>query len=296
MTTLDILIPFWGDVGYLKQAVQSVRRQDDPDWRLVVVDDAYPDESLAAWFVGLDDTRVTYMRNAENLGANANYRHALALAQGEYVVVMGADDVMLPHYVSHVRSVIDAHPEVSVIQPQVAVVDEHDRQICPIPDRVKRVLRPSSHHEVTMLSGDGLAASLLGANWTYFPSLCWKREGMARIGFREGLDVVQDLALLLDICADGGQLAVTETTAFWYRRHNKSDSSVRAMDGRRFDEERRFFRMMATEFQGRGWTRTARSARVHATSRLHALLLIPRALKDGNVQMVRALGRHVVRT
>ena len=53
MTSLDILLPFWGDVIYLKRAVDSVREQTDPDWRLVVVDNAYPDETVARWFADL---------------------------------------------------------------------------------------------------------------------------------------------------------------------------------------------------------------------------------------------------
>ncbi len=43
MTSIDILLPFWGDVGYMEQAVRSIQAQTDPDWQLVVVDDCYPD-------------------------------------------------------------------------------------------------------------------------------------------------------------------------------------------------------------------------------------------------------------
>jgi hypothetical protein len=124
--------------------------------------------------------------------------------------------------------------------------------------------------------------------------LCWKRELVDVIGFRKGLDVVQDLALLLDVCASGGVLALTSTTVFAYRRHDASDSSVRALDGRRFREERDFFRVMGREFASRGWRRASRSARWHATSRLHALFLVPRALNARDFPMARALGRHVV--
>ncbi len=207
---------------------------------------------------------------------------------------MGADDVMLPQYVRHIREVITLHPDVAVIQPSVEVVDSFNHPILPLTDRVKAVLRPTSRRGITLLSGDRLAASLLNANWTYFPSLCWRRQTIDQIGFREGLDVVQDLALLLDVCAGGGILAITNTTAFWYRRHNESDSSLRAMDGRRFDEESRFFRLMNREFRRRHWNRAARSARWHVTSRLHALFLLPRAMRSGDLRIVGSLGRHLV--
>ena len=64
---------------------------------------------------------------------------------------------------------------------------------------------------------------------------------------------------------------VDPTLAFLYRRHSGSDSSVKALDGRRFDEERALFTAEAQEFTRRGWDRAARAARRHLTSRTNAL-------------------------
>ena len=97
--TVDILFPYYGDVSMMKQAVLSIVRQTNPDWRLIVVDDGYPDESIPGWFASLNDERITYMRNETNLGANANYRKCLTFVENDLVTVMGADDVMLPNYV-----------------------------------------------------------------------------------------------------------------------------------------------------------------------------------------------------
>ena len=37
------MMPFYGDVAQFREAVTSVLDQSDPDLRLVVVDDCYPD-------------------------------------------------------------------------------------------------------------------------------------------------------------------------------------------------------------------------------------------------------------
>ena len=94
--TVDILFPYYGDVAMMKQAVLSVVGQTNPDWRMIVIDDGYPDDSIPGWFESLKDERITYMRNETNLGANANYRKCLTFVENELVTVMGADDVMLP--------------------------------------------------------------------------------------------------------------------------------------------------------------------------------------------------------
>lgn len=268
--TVDVMLPYYGDVGYLKKAVESVLAQTLDDWRLVVIDDGYPDPTPAEWVgeIAARDDRVTYLRNETNLGANGNYRRAVELVESDLFVMMGADDVMLPDYLSVVLRLAAAYPDADVIQPGVVVIDGDGNRYLPMADRVKHWYAP---RVVGMreLRAEEMALSLVRADWAYFPSLAWRSGTVKRIGFTKGLDVVQDLALLLDIAADGGAIAIGSEIAFEYRRHAESDSSVRAFDGRRFQEERQFFISQAQRFARLGWKRASRAARNRITSRLH---------------------------
>ena len=290
--TVDILFPFYGDVAMMKEAVRSVLRQTDPDWRLIVVDDGYPDDSIPGWFGSLGDSRVTYMRNETNLGANGNYRKCLTFVENPLVQVMGADDVMLPNYVEWLVRAARRCPEASIFQPGVFVIDEHGAPSRTMVERVKGFYMPPRIPQV--LRGEALAVSILRGDWLYFPSLAWRAETILGIGFREGYDVVQDVALVCDVAMQGGGLLYDPTAAFLYRRHSGSDSSWRALEGTRFGEERRFFLQMADEMGRLGWNRAARVARLHISSRLHAGSLLPRAALARNWAGVRNLGRHVV--
>jgi glycosyltransferase involved in cell wall biosynthesis len=268
---VDIMLPYYGDVGYFKKAVESVLAQTVQDWRLVVVDDGYPDPEPSRWLneIAERDSRVHYLRNETNLGANGNYRKALGLVEADLFVMMGADDVMLPNYLSVVLRMAAGYPGADVIQPGVAVIDGNGQRYAPLPDRVKGWYAPTVTG-MRELRAEDMAVSLVRADWAYFPSLTWKSATVKEIGFTEGLDVVQDLALLLDVAAGGGALVVGNETAFEYRRHSGSDSSVRAFDGRRFREERDYFRSQAKRFGEMGWKRAARAARNRLTSRLHS--------------------------
>ena len=250
--TVDILFPYYGDVAMMKQAVLSVVGQTNPDWRLIVVDDGYPDDSIPGWFESLKDERITYMRNETNLGANGNYRKCLTFVENELVTVMGADDVMLPNYV---QWLVDA----------------------------------------AALQGEELATSLLRGAWFYFPSLGWRKDAIVGTGFREGLNVVQDMALILDITMRGGSLYYDPQVAFMYRRHGGSDSSWRALEGTRFDEERRYMNTIADEMTALGWTKAARVARIRFSSRAHALTLLPKAALAKKWQGVKNLAEHIVK-
>lgn len=292
--TIDVMLPYYGDISLMKAAVGSVLAQSHQDWRLVVIDDGYPDPEPERWFrEDITDPRVSYQRNERNLGANGNYRKALELVTSEWFVMMGADDIMHSNYLATVSRDITRFPNADVIQPGVRTIDEFGNASDPLPDQVKRWYAPKTR-EPLALSGETLAVSLIRADWAYFPSLAWKTSTVRLLGFREGFDVVQDLALLLDIAAENGTLIFDPELCFSYRRHSGSDSSVKALNGQRFDEERRFFRWQAERFTQKGWLRPARAARVRLTSRLNALSLLGRSILQGKFEYIKPLGRHVI--
>jgi GT2 family glycosyltransferase len=296
--TVDVLLPYYGDVAMMKQAVESILAQSSPDWALTVVDDGYPDESIPGYFGALaaQDSRITYVRNEQNLGANGNYRKALTFVRHDLAVVMGADDVMLSNYVETVVAAHKQFPSAQIIQPGVEVIDEHNRPGMGLIDRMKQVYAPrvAGSSGRRLLSGEPLAVSLIRGNWLYFPSVCWRSDALVAMNFREGLNVVQDLALALDLIKAGGCLVVDNTVCFQYRRHRGSDSSWRALEGTRFIEERAFFTGMADELAAIGWRRAARTARLHLSSRLNAATLLPKAWRTKQHQGVRNLRDHVI--
>jgi glycosyltransferase involved in cell wall biosynthesis len=296
--TVDVLLPYYGDVAMMKQAVESILGQTSPDWTLTVIDDGYPDETVPGYFgtLAAQDSRITYVRNEVNLGANGNYRKALTFVRNELAVVMGADDVMLKNYVQTVVAAHEQFPSAQIIQPGVEVIDEHNQPSMGLIDRTKRLYAPRVNglNGRRLLLGEPLAVSLMRGNWLYFPSICWKSDTLVATGFREGLNVMQDLALALDLVKAGGGLVVDSAVCFQYRRHRASDSSWRALDGTRFIEEGEFFTQMADEFTAIGWRRAARTARLHLSSRLNAATLLPRAWRTQQRQGVRNLREHVL--
>jgi glycosyltransferase involved in cell wall biosynthesis len=291
--TLDIMMPFYGRVDHFRVAVNSVLTQDDPDWRLVVIDDHYPDEDAGRWLLALGDPRIKYLRNPENRGINANFQASIDLAVNDWLVIFGCDDVMLPGYVERVKELAAAHPQATFIHPGTRVVDDEGRVSKPLVDRMKAVYRPRVRGSLE-LAGDRLAVSITRGNWMNFPAIAWKRSAVAPIGFRPNLSVVQDLALALDLAFAGGSLVVDDRVVFEYRRHASSVSSWRAAEGSRFVEEQAFFRQLATEFTARGWGTAARAAHWHVSSRINALTKIPDAFKARHPGSVRLLVRHAL--
>jgi GT2 family glycosyltransferase len=290
--TVDIFVPFYGDPGLLKQTVGSILGQANPGWRLTVVDDGYPDDSIPGYFAAIDDSRVRYERNETNLGANRNYQKCLGLAEHELVVIMGADDLMRPNFVDVITAAHDRFPQAAVIQPGVQVIDEHGAPVRTLVDLAKQRYYMPKVDGRTELRGETLAASLLNSNWLYFPSLCFRRSAVAAVGFQEGLNVVQDLALVIELIGRGESLVVDPELCFEYRRHGASDSSWRALEGTRFIEERDYFLQAAARMRELGWPKAARAAHRHVSSRIHAATLLPAAARAKHRVGLRNLSRH----
>ncbi len=290
---LDILVPYWGDPGLMRRTVESVLAQTSDDWRLTVVDDAYPDRQVTDWLAGMDDPRVRSVRHEANLGITENYRHCLALATQDLVVFLGCDDLLLPRYVEVMLAAHRRYPEAVMVQPGVRVVDDTDAPAAGLVDAVKqRLLRPRVTAP-TLLSGEALAVSLLRGNWLYWPSLAFRREAVAAVGFRDELPIIQDFALEIDLVCRGGALVVEPTVCFLYRRHSSSASATTLADGTRFADERTYYGLAARQMAERGWPRAERAAKARITSRAHGLALVPGVVRHQRWDALRMLGRHV---
>ncbi|MFB7472182.1 glycosyltransferase family 2 protein [Kitasatospora sp. NPDC056184] len=295
MTTLEILLPYYGDVALMQAAVRSVLAQTDGDWRLTVVDDG-KEPGVPEWFAQLGDDRVRYFRNEQNLGVTGNYRKCLGLAEYEHLVFMGTDDIMLPTYVANVRSILEQYPRVAMVQPGVDVIDSAGKVSSTLADEAKRRLYAPKIQGRRLLGGEELAVSLLRGNWLYFPAICWRTDAVKTAGFRDNLEIIQDLALVIDLLQAGEHMVVDDTKAFQYRRHAVSASTSSAFSGTRFTEARRYFLDVADRLDAHGWHRAAKASRLHLSARIHALTLVPGAVRAGQWDGAKTLLRNATST
>lgn len=288
---VDILVPFWGDPRLLKETVESVLAQTSDQWTLTVVDDAYPDPSVAEYLTAIEDPRVRYIRNETNKGITENYRVCLNLATAPLIVFLGCDDLLHPNYVDVILTTHDRYPRAAIIQPGVLVIDENGAPVLPLVDRVKRWLRPRTEVAV-QLEAEELAVSLLRGNWLYWPSLAFRSDVVRAHEFLDGLPIIQDLALIMDMVYAGESLVFEPTVCCSYRRHSTSASASTLLDGSRFDGERTYFRIAAEQARDLGWSKAERAARRRLLSRAHALSVLPSTLRPNKLSAARYLLAH----
>lgn len=111
---LSVLLPTRNRLRYLREAIETVRRQDDGDWELVVSDND-SQEDVEGHVRGLRDARVHYVRTASFVPVTDNWNSALAHSRGRYVVMLGDDDGLMPGFVAAIRALAQRFGEPDVI-------------------------------------------------------------------------------------------------------------------------------------------------------------------------------------
>jgi len=107
---VTIGLPVYNGEAFVASAIESILVQTYADFRLVISDNASTDatEGICRELAERDH-RITYVRQASNIGADANFGFLLDQAQGEYFMWAAADDTRSADFLQENLDFLDAH-------------------------------------------------------------------------------------------------------------------------------------------------------------------------------------------
>jgi len=106
----SVLLPTRNRSEYLRHAVETVQRQDYADWEIVISDNCSEDD-IAGIVRALGDPRIRYVRTESFVPVTDNWNNALDHSSGEYVVMLGDDDGLMPGYFSAMVGALEQFPD-----------------------------------------------------------------------------------------------------------------------------------------------------------------------------------------
>jgi hypothetical protein len=117
MALVKVIVPSYGYAHHLRDCVASVVSQAGVETRVLIVDDCSPDDTAAvAAEIVAGDARVEYLKNPENLGLIGTANRGLEwAADGDYTVLLSADDLLAPGALGRATRLMEARPEVSFV-------------------------------------------------------------------------------------------------------------------------------------------------------------------------------------
>ncbi len=106
----------YNQARFVRQAIESVVTQSHPNIQLLVVDDASTDDSVTVIGECLAALpQVRFFPLSKNLGNCGAFNHALRYADGDFVIDLAADDILMPERIAKgVRALTEAGPRYGV--------------------------------------------------------------------------------------------------------------------------------------------------------------------------------------
>ncbi len=216
MSRFSIILPVRNGGEYLKECVQSILLQTQPDFNLLVLDNNSTDGS-SEWLASLKDERVTVLRSENSLSIEENWERAVQLPKNEFVTLIGHDDLLQPDYLATMQALIEANPSAGLYQSHFQYIDEIGHSIRPCqPMKSFMTAAEFIRHECTQtLDSMGTGYMMRSADF----------DAVGGMGMEYPKLIFADYALWVKMCLRGG-VAVSPVQAFSYRIQQNNVSKL----------------------------------------------------------------------
>lgn len=123
MPKISVIMPAYNAEKYIAEAIDSILGQTFGDFEFIILNDCSSDRTEEI-ILSYDDPRIVYLKNERNLGVAATLNRGLAMAKGEYIARMDADDISLPERFAKQVAYLDGHPAVAVLGTNLEAFDQ----------------------------------------------------------------------------------------------------------------------------------------------------------------------------
>lgn len=209
---LTVAVPVFNGENYLRQALDSLLAQTYSDFDLLIVDNASTDTTpdIASEY-GERDPRVRYHRNKSNIGAAANWFHALDLCATRYFKWAAHDDLYAPEFLERCVDALERDPSVVACfsrtvpisgEGKIIRIDQLETQVDTMSSRPdERLYNILGHDYLCVQMYAVMRTAVLKATRPYIGYIGWDWNTLA------------ELALL-------GRIAEVNAPLFYHRLHD----------------------------------------------------------------------------
>jgi glycosyltransferase involved in cell wall biosynthesis len=192
---------------YVADAIDSVLSQSYENLELVICDDCSQDNT---WEIikSYNDPRIRAIRNTSNLREYPNRNQAINLAKGEYLIFIDGDDILYPHGLEYMITMLRAFPGSAAA-------------ICrPLNEKILYPLEISPR-EIYLF--EYLGTGILGINFTQilFRTTALKDVGGFDPSYRTG-----DTHIQFKLGLHYNFLVINEGNAWWRRTEGQASEAV----------------------------------------------------------------------
>lgn len=212
---VSVAIPAYNHAAFIEACLASVCAQTYPELELVLIDDGSQDDMLEVARRFLEPHRSRFRRivleRQENQGVSATSNAVIAACRGEWVHLLGSDDVLYPEKIAHIQQAIAEWncPDLALVHADADTIDEFGHPVV----RRRPAPRPAPGPD-----REAWRALFLSDNFIVNPTVALRREAfIAAGGFDRNL-ALEDIDCWLRLSARHAIARVPAVLAS-YRKH-----------------------------------------------------------------------------
>lgn len=127
---ISVVMPVYNSNGFLKGAIESIKKQTYRNFEFIIVNDGSTDKSAQILHsYRKKDKRIKIFKNKRRLGFDKALSLALSKAKGRFIARMDADDISAPDRLKKQLAHLLENPDIVAVGGQSKIIDEMGRII-----------------------------------------------------------------------------------------------------------------------------------------------------------------------
>jgi len=121
---VSVCIPSFNKAEYLGETIESILCQTYRNFQILVIDNCSTDHTHEL-IQSKYRQKLLYYRNDRNIGATANFNRCISLAQNDLLVILPADDTLLPSFLERTVEWMVKYPTAGLVATNRYYIDKH---------------------------------------------------------------------------------------------------------------------------------------------------------------------------
>lgn len=127
-TLVSVCIPVYNGEPFIIETIEMVLAQDYDNMEILISDNTSSDHTVDK-IKEIKDERVQLFQNDHNLGMGGNWNVLLDKAKGDYIIIVCADDFLLPGAIREKARILDENPDVCIVFSSAYVMNEEGKKL-----------------------------------------------------------------------------------------------------------------------------------------------------------------------
>lgn len=202
-------MPVYNGAAYVGQAIGSILAQSFRDFEFLIINDGCTDNSEEV-ILSYSDPRIRYIKNEGNKGLIYTLNRGVAMAQGDYIARMDADDISQPLRLEKQLAEFKKDPELVICG-----------------SFIKTFGRSESYIDYMAATNAQILSAIFIACPFAHPSVMLKKQALLKLGevYRSDYKHAEDYDLWSRLVFTGHSKNIPEALLY-YREHDQQVSTV----------------------------------------------------------------------